>query len=83
MIHILKDSFYAGYFEHVAERISDVLTPETREAILKIKFDLSEEEKVPGIRVYRAVIEGGIRDLENFRKWEEAHPSEGIEKWVP
>ena len=83
MIHILPDSPYAGYFEHVAERIMAVLTPETREAILRIKFSLPDDAKVPGIRIYRAVIEGGVRKLYDFQKWDVAHPINGIEKWIP
>jgi hypothetical protein len=83
MIHILTDSPYAGYFEQVAERVRAVLTPEIREAILKIKFGLPEEARIPGIRVYRAVIEGGARDLQDYRIWDEAHPMEGIDRWMP
>lgn len=83
MIHILPDSPYAGYFERVAERISAVLTPETREAILGIKYALPDAEKVMGILVYRAVIEGGVRDVESFRRWREGNPEEGIIEWMP
>lgn len=83
MIHILKSSPYAGYFERAAERISAALTPETRKAILDIKFAIPEAEKTAGIRIYRAVLEGGARDLEGLRKWEKAHPAAGIERWMP
>jgi len=85
MIHILNDSPYAGYFERVAERIAEVLTPATRGAILRIKNDLSgmagdnaqdagvaqsqSQSKVPSILVYRAVIEDGVRSLEAFKRW--------------
>ncbi len=83
MIHILMDSPFAGFFERVADRVCAVLTPETREAILRIKYTLPENEKTAGIRIYRAVIEGGIRDLDDFRVWEKQHPAHGIEKWIP
>jgi len=83
MIHILKDSQYAGYFERVAERISAVLTPETRAAILNIKFSISDDMNVAGIRIYRAVIEGGVCDLAGFQDWEKLNPLQGIEKWMP
>lgn len=83
MIHILTDSPYAGYFERVAERVRAVLNPETRAAILRIKFELPEDTRTPGIRVYRAVIEGGARDLKDYRTWDEAHPMKEIDRWMP
>ena len=83
MIHILPDSVYAGYFERVAERINQVMTDDLRAAILKIKLAIPEDEKVMGIRIYRAVIEGGARDLAGFRDWQKQHPLQGIEKWMP
>lgn len=83
MIHILADSIYAGHFERVAERVKAVMTPEMRKAILAIKYAIPEGEKVMGIRIYRAVIEGGVRDLDGFHAWEKVHPLQGIEKWIP
>jgi hypothetical protein len=83
IIHILKGSYYDGYFENVAERVRAVLTPETREAILTIKNDLPIEEPVMGIEIYQAVIEGGVRDERAFRQWREQHPPQGIVAWVP
>ena len=46
MIHILKGSYYDGYFEQVAERISAVLTPEIRETILKLKYETPDTEEI-------------------------------------
>lgn len=83
IIHILNDSKYAGYFERVADRISAALTDETREAILRIKFALPSELHVMGIEVYRAVLEGGVRDLDTFTTWRNRHPAEGILNWMP
>lgn len=83
MIHILNESPYAGYFEKVAERISAVLTPETREAILRIKYSIPEDKKVMGILVYRAVIESGVRDMDVFWQWLEQHQDKGIVNWIP
>lgn len=83
MIHILKDSRYAGYFERVAERISAVLTPETRAAILNIKFSMPDDKNAAGIRIYRAVIEGGVHDLAGFQDWEKLNPPQGIDNWMP
>ena len=72
MIHILNESPYTGYFENVAERIATVLTPETREAILRIKNAIPVEEKVGSIQIYQAVIRDGIRDLDAFFPMEAA-----------
>jgi hypothetical protein len=83
MIHIRKDSRYVGYFENVVERVKAVLTAETRHAILTIKQALPDEEGVMGIHIYRAVLQGGVRDLAGFRQWEVEHPINGIEHWIP
>jgi predicted nucleotidyltransferase len=83
MIHILIGSPYVNYFENVAERISSVLTDETREAILRIKNAIPIDKKVMSIQIYQAVIEGGVRSLKAFWKWKEQNPNDGIVTWVP
>ncbi|MFN2200396.1 MAG: phosphoglycerate mutase family protein [Caldilineaceae bacterium] len=83
MIHLLCESPYAGYFERVAERICAVLTDETREAILTIKNSIPTEKRVKGIEIYRAVIEGNIRDEPSFWKWKAQQPKKELLLWVP
>lgn len=83
MIHMPKGSPYDGYFERVAERISAVLTPETREAILRLKYETPETEKIIGVEYYRAVIEGGVRTFDQFRQWRRRNPVTGVVHWVP
>ena len=83
MIHILKESPYVGYFERVAARINAVMTDEMRIAILAIKNAVPAGEKVMGIRIYRAVIEGGVREWTAFKEWDKLHPVSGIEEWMP
>ena len=83
MIHILRGSTYDGYFERVAERISEVMTPEMKSAIICLKYETPEEEKIPGITYYQAVIEGGVRNMKDFRAWMNAHPHDGINAWMP
>ena len=83
MIHMEEGSPWAGYFERVADRIAAVLTAETREAILRLKYETPEGEKIPGIVYYGAVLEGGVRDAAAFENWLENHPAEGIMKWIP
>lgn len=83
MIHILKGSRYDGYFEKVAERISAVLTDETRQAILRLKYETPETESVMGVVYYQAVIQGGVRTYAEFEKWRALHPVGGVIEWMP
>lgn len=83
MIHILKGSTYDGYFEKMAERITAVLTPETREAILRLKYETPDTEKIIGVEYYQAVIRDGIRNYTDFTIWRKQHPVTGIVKWIP
>jgi len=83
MIQIRKGSRFDGFFEHVAERIKSVLTPETRDAILKLKYLTPDDEHIPGISYYRAVIADGVRTCREFSAWRQAHPADGIDLWCP
>lgn len=83
MIHILKGSAYDGYFEKMAERITAVLTPETREAILRLKYETPDTEKIIGVEYYQAVIRDDIRNYTDFTIWRKQHPVTGIVKWIP
>jgi len=83
MIHIIKDSFYDGYFEKVAERICDALTPETRMTILKLKFDTPDTEKISGIEYYQAVIRDKVHTYEEFQQWRKKQPVTGVIEWMP
>ena len=53
MIHIVKGSRYDGYFEKMAERITAVLTDETRQAILKLKYETPDTVKIMGVEYYQ------------------------------
>ena len=46
MIHIREGSRYDGYFEKVAQRISEIMTDEIRETILRLKYETPETEKI-------------------------------------
>lgn len=83
MIHIEKGSTYDGYFELVAERISAILTEETRHAILRLKYETPETEKIMGIVYYQAVIRDGVRTYTEFTQWLKDHPTDGIIEWMP
>jgi len=83
MIHILKESIYAGRFEFVADRINAVLTPETKYAILSIKNETPSDQKIMGIEIYKAVIQDGIRNYSDFIQWREKQTHTGIIDWIP
>ncbi|MDD2436574.1 MAG: phosphoglycerate mutase family protein [Massilibacteroides sp.] len=83
MIHIVKGSRYDGYFEKVAERISAVLTEETKNTILRLKYETPDNEKIMGIEYYRAVIEGGVRSFDAFMQYRKDNPVLDIVEWMP
>jgi len=83
MIQILKGSRYDGYFEHVAERIRAVLTPETKRTILELKNRTQENRHIMGIEYYQAVIRDGVRTWSEFEAWREKHPVSGVVEWCP
>ena len=83
MIQILKGSHFDGYFERVAERINAVLTPETRRAILELKYLTPDNEHIMGIEYYQAVIADGVRTYPEFIQWRKTHPANGIINWCP
>lgn len=83
MIHIVMGSLYDGYFEKVAERISKVLTPETRGMILKLKYETPDDTKIMGIEYCRAVLEGGVSSYGELTEWRKCNPVSGIESWMP
>lgn len=81
--HIVKDSRYDGYFEHVADRILKVLTDETKKAILRLKYETPESEHIMGIDYYQAVLRDGVRTYDDFKEWRKYHSTEGIVEWIP
>ena len=83
MIHIQEGSRYDGYFERVAERISAVLTDDMRLAILKLKYETPDTEKIMGVEYYQAVIQDGVRSYPEFEEWRRLHPAVGVVEWVP
>lgn len=83
MIHIQKGSRYDGYFEKVAERLSAVLTDETRQIILELKNETPETEKIIGVEYYQAVIQGGVRNYAELMEWRKQHPLTGVVEWMP
>lgn len=61
------------------------LTPETRTAILALKEARAAGE-VPAfwsIDLYRAVLEGGVRTIDQWRAWLQTHETGVLSSWVP
>lgn len=83
MIHFPEGSPWEGHFERVADRIAAALTDETRHAILQLKYETPDTEKVPGIAYYMAVLRDGVRTFPEFSAWRRAHPLTGIVAWMP
>lgn len=83
VIHIVKGSRYDGFFEKFAERLAAVLTEETRQTILRLKYETPETEKIMGVEYYQAVIRDGIRTYRDFMEWRKRHPTTGISTWMP
>ena len=83
MMHIVRGSRYDGFFEKAADRIAAALTPETRAAILELKYRTPDDEKIPGIRYYQAVLRDGVRSYEEFCDWYSRQEAGGIVEWMP
>ena len=83
MIHIRRGSTFDGIIEHTTDAIIARLTPETRKAILRIKHGAPAGVKTPGIEVYYAVLECGLRTYEEFAAWKQGNPGVNLLGWVP
>ncbi len=83
MIQILRGSTFDGYFERVATRIREVLTPETRRTILRLKYLTPETEHIAGIEYYQAVLADNVRTYAEFQEWRRERPLTGICTWRP
>lgn len=83
LIHMPAGSPFDGFFERVADRIATRLTPETRRAVLRLKYTVPEGMKVAGVEIYRAVLDGGVRTWDELMAWRRDHPLDGVDRWMP
>lgn len=83
LIHIRKGSKYDGVVENVTRTLMKRLTPEIRNTILRIKFDVPEGILIPGIEIYHAVFTGGVRSYEELEEWRKTHPLTNSLDWLP
>lgn len=80
MIHIEEDTAYDGYFEHMADRITETMTPEQRLTILRLKF---EAPQYHGVEYYEAVMADGVSTVDELHQWVTEHRSKPPYYWIP
>ena len=83
MIRIRKGSKYDGVVEKVTAAITNRLTPEIKQTILQIKFDVPDGVQIPGIEIYHAVFVGGVRTYEELEQWRKNNPLTNSLDWLP
>lgn len=83
MIHIRRGSKYDGTVERVTDAIINQLTPEIRQTILQIKYDVPEGVFIPGIEIYHAVFTGGVKTYEELEQWRKTNPLTNSLDWLP
>ena len=83
MIHLRKGSKYDGTVERVTNAIIERLTPEIRNTILKIKYDIPDHIMIPGIEIYHAVFTGKVKNYQELEQWRRAHPLTDSLEWLP
>jgi hypothetical protein len=74
---------YAGWSSELAAAFDGVLTEEHRRAILELKEAMVEEPEYRAMNVYRAVVDGSVRDIDAFRCWRAEHGSAELVRWRP
>jgi hypothetical protein len=69
----------------LVEPMNRALTDQTRQAILEIKEGIRLEPQLQcsSIHVYRAVLEDGVGNVEQFRLWRVNNPTSGLSDWMP
>ena len=83
MIHIRKGSKYDGVIEKITAAITNRLTPEIKQTILQIKFDVPDGVQIPSIEIYHAVFVGGVRKSEELEQWRKTNPLTNSLDWLP
>lgn len=83
IIHIEEGSTYDGYFERMADRISEVMTPQQRGTILRLKFNTPAHCDFHGVEYYEAVIADGISTLDKLADWITEHRKKPPYYWIP
>ncbi len=83
IIHIEEGTKYDGYFERMADRIVEVMTPKQRDTILRLKFETPSGKDYHGVEYYEAVIADGITQMADFEQWVTDHRKKPPYYWIP
>ena len=83
IIHIEEGTEYDGYFEHMADRIAEVMTPQQRDTILRLKFETPAGRDYHGVEYYEAVIADGVATLAELDAWVAVRREKKPYYWVP
>lgn len=83
IIHIEEGTQYDGYFERMADRIAEVMTPQQRDTILRLKFETPAGRDYHGVEYYEAVIADGVATLAELDAWVAARRKKAPYYWMP
>lgn len=81
IIHMARGSRYDGYFEKQAAAVKNLLTEQTRRAILEIKKAQAGQAHISGIWIYAAVLRDGVRTPQEFATWYAKQDTNQILHW--
>ena len=83
VIHIEEGTEYDGFFERMADRITEVMTTDQKYRILKLKFETPPDKDYHGVEYYEAVISNGVSNMKDFEEWVTEHRKKPMYYWVP
>ncbi len=83
VIHIETATEYDGFFERMADRIVEVMTPEQCDTILRLKYETASDKDFHGVEYYEAVIADGVETMSEFEKWVIDHRKKSPYYWIP
>ena len=59
------------------------LTPDIRQTILQVKYDLPSDVSIPGIEIYQAVFDGEVKSYAQLEEWRKNNPLRSSMDWLP
>ena len=83
VIHIEEGTKYDGFFEQMADRISEVMTTDQKETILRLKIETLSDKDYHGVEYYEAVIADGISNMVELEEWVIEHRKKPMYYWIP
>ena len=83
IIHIEEGTQYDGFFERMADRIIETMTPLQKETILRLKLTASAGCDYHGVEYYEAVIADGVSSHEELKLWIADHRQKPQYYWIP